>query len=78
MTTAREGVPTSRKPLRLWPGVVAVALLFLARFGIKAAVPGFEGFALGMQGAFLAVVLVILWWDSSAVRPGPTAWAPSS
>ena len=39
-----------RKPLRLWPGVVAVVLLWLVRFGLKAVVPGFQGFALGDDG----------------------------
>jgi outer membrane protein assembly factor BamB len=53
---------SSRKPLRLWPGVVAVVLLFLARFGIKAVVPGFQGFAWGMQGALLCAGAVVLWW----------------
>jgi len=38
---------TSTRPIRLWPGVAAVAVLFLARFGIKAAVPGIEVSAAG-------------------------------
>jgi hypothetical protein len=42
-------VPPARKPLRLWPGVVLVVLLLLARFGVKAAVGGFKGFTLGMK-----------------------------
>jgi len=57
-----SGAPDLRKPLRLWPGVVAVALLWLARFGIKAAVPGFQGFARGMMGGILAAAVVVLWW----------------
>jgi outer membrane protein assembly factor BamB len=51
-----------RKPLRLWPGVVAVAVLLLARFGLKAVVPGFKGFSLGMQWALGAAAAVVLWW----------------
>ncbi len=50
------------KPLRLWPGVVAVVVLLLARFGVKAVVPGFTGFALGMQWMFGAAAIVLLWW----------------
>jgi outer membrane protein assembly factor BamB len=53
---------TPRKPLRLWPGVVAVILVFVARFGVKAAIPGFGGFALAMQWSFGAAGLVLLWW----------------
>jgi outer membrane protein assembly factor BamB len=51
-----------RKPLRVWPGVVAVALQWLARFGIKAVVPGFQGFAWSAQGGILGAVAVIVWW----------------
>ena len=62
MDIAQTGQPTLRKPLRLWPGVAAVVLLFLARFGLKAAIPGFGGFVLGMQWSFGAVLAVVLWW----------------
>jgi len=50
------------KPLRLWPGVVLVVLLLLARFGLKAAIPGFRGFSLGMMWTFGAAAAVLLWW----------------
>jgi len=56
------GRSTPTKPLRVWPGVVAVVLLFLARFGVKAVVPGFTGFATGMQWSFFAAGAVLLWW----------------
>jgi outer membrane protein assembly factor BamB len=42
--------------------VVAVVLLLVARFGVKAVVPGFSGFALGMQWALGASLAVVLWW----------------
>ena len=54
--------PTRQKPLRLWPGVVAVVLLWLSRFGIKMVVAGFEGFELGIMGGFLGVLAVVVWW----------------
>src|SRR5215468_9318420 len=60
MATASVAIP--RKPLRLWPGVVAVVLQWLARFGIKAVVPGFHGFALGAQGGIIGAIVVVLWW----------------
>jgi outer membrane protein assembly factor BamB len=53
---------STRKPLRLWPGVAAVVLQWLARFGIKAVVPGFKGFALGAQGGLIGAVAVVVWW----------------
>jgi outer membrane protein assembly factor BamB len=54
--------PAPRKPLRLWPGVVAVVLLWLARFGLKTAIPGFRGFSLGMMWSFGAAAAVVFWW----------------
>ncbi len=62
MTLAQTDTPTPRKPLRLWPGVVAVVLQWLARFGIKAVVPGFKGFSLGAQGGLIGAVAVVVWW----------------
>lgn len=62
MTSVQTDEPTPRKPLRLWPGVVAVALLWLARFGVKLVVPGFKGFQWGIQAAIVCVLAVILWW----------------
>jgi outer membrane protein assembly factor BamB len=67
MATAQTATPSSedpvrRKPLRLWPGVVAVILLLLARFGLKAIIPGFSGFSLGMMWALGAALAVVLWW----------------
>jgi hypothetical protein len=60
MTIALTGTP--RKPLRLWPGLAAAVLLLLARFGLKVAIPGFRGFALGMQWTLGAALAVVLWW----------------
>ncbi len=54
--------PNPRKPLRLWPGVVAVVLLWLARFGLKAVVPGFKGFELAMMGGLLGMLAIVVWW----------------
>ena len=62
MTIPQTNERTPWKPLRLWPGVVAVVLLWLARFGLKAAIPGFRGFSLGMMWALGAALTVVLWW----------------
>jgi outer membrane protein assembly factor BamB len=53
---------TPANPLRVWPGVVAVALQWLARFGIKALIPGIKGFGRGMMVSFVFTVALIVWW----------------
>jgi outer membrane protein assembly factor BamB len=53
---------TSPNPLRVWPGVVAVVLQWLARFGIKAVVPGIKGFGRGMMVSFIFTFALIIWW----------------
>jgi outer membrane protein assembly factor BamB len=62
MAIAQTDESTPRKPLRLWPGVAAVVLLWLARFGLKAVIPGFRGFSLGMMWGLGAALAVVLWW----------------
>jgi len=52
----------SQRTLRLWPGAAAVILLWLARFGLKIIVPGFEGFELAIMGGFIGTAVVLLWW----------------
>src|SRR5262245_47874635 len=61
MTTPSSGETLPRK-LRLWPGIVAVALLFISRFGVKAIVPGIKGFGMGMMGSFALTLILIVWW----------------
>jgi len=53
---------TSPNPLRVWPGVVAVALQWLSRFGIKALIPGIKGFGRGMMVSFVFTIALIIWW----------------
>jgi outer membrane protein assembly factor BamB len=62
MSKRKSDEPTLQKPLRLWPGVVAVVLLWLVRFGLKIVVPGFNGFSLAMQGGLVGALAVIVWW----------------
>jgi outer membrane protein assembly factor BamB len=52
--------PTPRKPLRLWPGVVAAVLLVLVGYVVPIVAPRYAG--LGMIGAAICALLVILWW----------------
>lgn len=61
MTRSRS-TSSARQPLRLWPGVALVAALWLARFGLKAAIPGFLGFGLGIFGGLVAALGAVVWW----------------
>ena len=77
MNTAQTDKPAEQKPLRLWPGVVAVVLQWLAWFVLPIVVP--EATLYGV----LAESSAAGWLSScggcsSAGRPGPSAWAPSS
>ena len=76
MTIAQTDKPTPQKPLRLWPGVVAVVLQWLIRFGVPIVVPESGGAAI--LGGLAGGLAVIVWWFFLAERPGPSAWAPSS
>ena len=77
MTIAQTDEPTRQKPLRLWPGVVAVVLQWLARFGVPHL--GARGHTLrGDWGTPRRVGCPSCGGRSSAGRLGPNAGAPSS
>lgn len=61
MTSAQTG-ERPQKSLRLWPGVIAVALLFIFRFGVKALVPGITGFGYAVMGSLALTLVLIVWW----------------
>src|SRR2546427_809429 len=60
MSTTQADESTSRKPLRLWPGVVAAVLLVLVRFIVPLAVP--DTGAVGMIGGIACSLAIVLWW----------------
>jgi outer membrane protein assembly factor BamB len=60
MTNVHSNEPTPRKPLRLWPGVVAVALQWLVRFVVPIFVPDAGGTAI--LGGIAGGLAVIVWW----------------
>ena len=51
---------TPRKPLRLWPGVVALALQWLAWVVAPAVLP--DGGMVAFAGAALAGLAIVVWW----------------
>ena len=60
MTIAQTDNPTPPKPLRLWPGVVAVVLQWLARFVLPIVVP--EAAIYGVIAGVFGGLVVVLWW----------------
>jgi outer membrane protein assembly factor BamB len=60
MTLAHADVPTPRRPLRLWPGVVAVALQWLLFWALPLLLPHQGGTAL--LGGVVGALAVIVWW----------------
>jgi len=53
---------STAKPLRLWPGIAAVVLQWLSRFGVKAIIPGINGFGKAIMGSLVFTIVLILWW----------------
>jgi len=58
---------TPRKPLRLWPGIAAAALLVLGRYLVPLVVPGSFGlaFTVGLAGT----LLILVWWIAFSRAP---------
>ncbi len=52
---------TTRKPLRLWPGATLAALLVVSFFGVPALMPDAE-LPIGLLGAVLAALGIVMWW----------------
>jgi outer membrane protein assembly factor BamB len=51
---------TPQKPLRLWPGVVAVTLQWVVRFGVPLVWP--DGLMYCVLGGVAGALLIIVWW----------------
>lgn len=60
MNPNQTDLPTSQKPLRLWPGVVAAALLCLVTFGIPIVMPDQSGTAI--LGGVACGAAILVWW----------------
>ena len=74
-STGQTNDPIPRKPLRLWPGLVAVVLQWLLWFVIPFFFPATMMY--GMMGALFVPWLFSCGGCSSVARRGLSAWAQS-
>src|SRR4051812_23555911 len=70
MTTTQTDEPAGRRPLRVWPGVLAVALQWLAWLALPAVVPEATIYGL-LGGVFGGGLAVLLWWLFFSRAPWP-------
>ena len=62
MTSIQTGEQDPQKLLRVWPGVVAVVLQWVFRFGVKELFPGLQGFGYAVIGSLAFFLVIIAWW----------------
>jgi outer membrane protein assembly factor BamB len=66
--------PTQRKPLRLLPGVIIVALQWLLWYVIPVAVPEDTAVMVGSLGGMALGLAVVVWWAFFSRAPRPERW----
>jgi len=79
MAMAQTNEPTPRKPLRLWPGVVAVMLQWLFRFAIPIVAPDAQIFGvaaqlIGVIAGFFGGLAIVVWWAFFSRAPRSERW----
>ncbi len=74
MANAQTDEPTRQKPLRLWPGVVAVMLQWLVRFVVPIVVPGAMAMAFGVLGGLFGGLAIVVWWAFFSRAPRSERW----
>jgi outer membrane protein assembly factor BamB len=72
MANAQTNELTPPKPLRLWPGVVAVMLQWLVRFGVPIVVP--EATTFGLMGGLFGGLVIVVWWAFFSRAPRSERW----
>lgn len=60
--TTTQSRELAQKPLRVWPGVVAVVLQWVFRFGVKELFPGIRGFGYAVLGSLAFAAVILVWW----------------
>ena len=72
MVIAQTEKPTPKKPLRLWPGVLLVVLLWLVRFGVPVVVP--DALQFGVMGGVFCGLAIVVWWAFFSRAPRSERW----
>jgi hypothetical protein len=72
MTNPQTDEPTRQKPLRLWPGVVIVALQWVGRFILPLVVP--EALLYGILGGVAGGLAIVVWWAFFSRAPRTERW----
>ncbi len=72
MNSAQAEELTVQKPLRLWPGVLAAALLVAIRFVLPKVMP--DALIFAVLGGLVAGLVVILWWAFFSRAPRWDRW----
>jgi outer membrane protein assembly factor BamB len=60
MNLTQTGERNGERQIRLWPGVVAVVIQWLVRFGLPTVMP--EAMAYALIGGVLCALAVLVWW----------------
>ena len=51
-----------QKPLRIWPGVIIVALQWFVRYCLPILFPGDKALMLGVFGGVIGGLAILIWW----------------
>src|SRR5260370_15630779 len=75
MTLTQE-VERTREQIRLWPGVVAVTLQWIIRFGVPLVAP--DAIAFALIGGLVGALAVLIWWAFFSAVPAVERWGALS
>lgn len=75
MDTSPKDESNSKRPLRLWPGVVAVVLQWLAWLGAPLIFSGITAGYIAVLGLLFGGLAILVWWAFFSRAPGFERWA---
>ncbi|HEX3248468.1 MAG TPA: PQQ-binding-like beta-propeller repeat protein [Pyrinomonadaceae bacterium] len=62
MATTQIALPIPRKPLRLWPGIIAVVLQWVGWFLVPVVLPLSQAPFIGLLAGLLGGLAILVWW----------------